>query len=126
MWNPVQVSVSIIAKVGSKEGPPRAPHRVQGEMKTSDVCFRAFIQSASMVAVIAGDVCSSAQPAYKHVCTQTSPAFTGNPQQLQTHFDTTRVFNDGRQVALIGCIVISGEIGSLIKCVDLQVAAGSA
>lgn len=55
-----------------------------------------------------------------------SPALTGNPQQLKIHLNATKVFNDGRQVAPIGCIVISGEIGSLIKCVDLQVAVGSA
>lgn len=71
-------------------------------------------------------MCAALHSLLINMCTQTSPAFTGDPQQLQTHFDTTRVFNDGRQVALIGCIVISGEIGSLIKRVDLQVAAGSA
>lgn len=56
------------------------------------------------------------------VCVRVSPAFTEKSSAAKIPFKTIRVFNDGRQVAPTSCIVISREIGILIKCVDLQVA----
>lgn len=61
-----------------------------------------------------------------HVCLCTNfTCIHWKSSRAKIHFETTKVFNGGRQVAPISCSVISRELGILIKCVDLQVAACS-